>query len=123
MLGLPVTERAYGASALEGNYSIIAFNAATCYFVGITAMEIVRAGAFDGKLVSTVSKATEGNPARKSEGIKSGESYQSNVQCFNRTSSVRYSGEKSSKLKVNRPPSSGMKGCAVGWPIGCNCTV
>lgn len=57
LLGLPVTERAYGVSALDGNYSIIAFNAATCYFVGITAMEIVRAGAFDGKLVSTVSKA------------------------------------------------------------------
>ena len=42
LLGLPITERAYGAEALESNYAIIAVHAPFCYFVGITAMEIAR---------------------------------------------------------------------------------
>jgi hypothetical protein len=44
LLGLPITERAYGADALAGNFTIIAFHAAWCYLVGITTMEIVRSG-------------------------------------------------------------------------------
>ena len=44
LLGLPIAERAYGAGSLGPNYTIIAFHAAFCYFVGITAMEAVRAG-------------------------------------------------------------------------------
>lgn len=43
LLGLPLTERAYGADALEANYAIIALHSPICYGVGITAMEIVRA--------------------------------------------------------------------------------
>ncbi len=43
LLGLPITERAYGTDALSGNYAIIAFHAPFGYAVGITAMEIVRA--------------------------------------------------------------------------------
>ena len=43
LLGLPITERAYGANALEANYAIIAMHSPFCYAVGITAMEIVRA--------------------------------------------------------------------------------
>ncbi len=43
LLGLPLTERAYGADALEANYAIIALHSPFCYGVGITAMEIVRA--------------------------------------------------------------------------------
>lgn len=43
LLGLPITERAYGASALETNYAIIAIHAPFCYIVGITAMELARA--------------------------------------------------------------------------------
>ena len=45
LLGLPITERAYGPDALGPNYAIIAFHAPFCYFVGITAMELVRARA------------------------------------------------------------------------------
>ena len=42
LLGLPITERAYGSAALAGNYAIIAFHAAFCYGLGITVMEFVR---------------------------------------------------------------------------------
>lgn len=43
LLGLPITERAYGAEALAGNYTIISIHAPLFYAFGITAMEIVRA--------------------------------------------------------------------------------
>jgi len=43
LLGLPITERAYGPDALLGNYAIIAFHAPFGYMLGITAMELVRA--------------------------------------------------------------------------------
>jgi predicted permease len=42
LLGLPITERAYGVDALESNYAIIAIHSPFCYAVGITAMEIAR---------------------------------------------------------------------------------
>jgi len=42
LLGLPITERAYGTDALTGNFAIIAIHAPVCYGVGITTMEIVR---------------------------------------------------------------------------------
>ncbi|PVA09174.1 AEC family transporter [Pelagivirga sediminicola] len=44
LLGLPITERAYGAGALSANFAIIALHSPVCYAVGITAMEIARAG-------------------------------------------------------------------------------
>ena len=43
MLGLPLTERAYGPEALSGNYTIVAVHSPFCYGLGITVMEIVRA--------------------------------------------------------------------------------
>lgn len=43
LLGLPITERAYGADALGPNLAIVAFHAPACYAIGITAMELVRA--------------------------------------------------------------------------------
>jgi len=43
LLGLPITERAYGAAALGGNFAIVAIHAPFCYGIGITVMEIVRA--------------------------------------------------------------------------------
>lgn len=43
LLGLAVTERAYGADALTANYAIIAIHSPICYAVGITAMELARA--------------------------------------------------------------------------------
>lgn len=42
LLGLPITERAYGSGALAGNYTIIAVHSPYCYALGITAMEIAR---------------------------------------------------------------------------------
>ncbi|TNJ41274.1 AEC family transporter [Phaeobacter sp. B1627] len=42
LLGLPITERAFGPDALVGNFAIIAFHSPFCYALGITAMEIVR---------------------------------------------------------------------------------
>lgn len=43
LLGVPITERAYGAAALTANFAIISIHAPFCYGVGITTMEIVRA--------------------------------------------------------------------------------
>ncbi len=43
LLGLPITERAFGAGALAGNFAIIAFHSPLMYTIGITAMEWARA--------------------------------------------------------------------------------
>ncbi|MFD1508112.1 AEC family transporter [Lacimonas salitolerans] len=43
MLGLAMTERAYGTDALQSNYAIVAIHSPFCYGLGITAMEIARA--------------------------------------------------------------------------------
>ncbi|NDV02002.1 AEC family transporter [Pseudoroseicyclus tamaricis] len=43
LLGLPITERAYGADALEANFAIISIHAPSLYAIGITAMELARA--------------------------------------------------------------------------------
>ncbi len=42
LLGLAITERAFGTEALAGNYAIIAFHAPAMYLIGVTVMEIVR---------------------------------------------------------------------------------
>jgi predicted permease len=42
LLGLPITERAYGAAALTANFAVIAVHAPICYGIGITVMELVR---------------------------------------------------------------------------------
>ena len=42
LLGLPITERAYGTSALTANFAIIAVHAPIAYGIGITVMELVR---------------------------------------------------------------------------------
>ncbi|MCB2136760.1 MAG: AEC family transporter [Rhodobacteraceae bacterium] len=42
LLGLPITERAYGAGALAANYAIVAVHSPFCYGLGITVMEVVR---------------------------------------------------------------------------------
>ncbi len=42
LLGLPITERAYGPDALEANFAIVAIHAPVCYGIGVTAMELVR---------------------------------------------------------------------------------
>jgi predicted permease len=42
LLGLAITERAYGPEALAGNFAIVAIHSPFCYGLGITAMEIAR---------------------------------------------------------------------------------
>jgi malonate transporter len=42
LLGLPITERAYGAQALAANFAIIAVHSPLLYAIGITSMEVVR---------------------------------------------------------------------------------
>lgn len=49
MLGLPISERAWGVDSLAPNYALVAVNAPICYLLGITAMEYLRA---DGRGVS-----------------------------------------------------------------------
>ena len=40
LLGLPITELAFGTEALKTNFIIVAFHAPFCYLLGISAMEI-----------------------------------------------------------------------------------
>jgi len=42
LLGLPISERAFGADALGPNFAIIALHAPFCYAIGVTAMEIAK---------------------------------------------------------------------------------
>lgn len=48
LLGLAVTEQAYGTEALAPNFALIAIHAPFCYLIGITAMEIARADGRSG---------------------------------------------------------------------------
>ncbi|MFP7672693.1 AEC family transporter [Marivita sp. S0852] len=43
LLGIAITERAFGSDALTANYAIIAFHSPFCYGLGISVMEFVRA--------------------------------------------------------------------------------
>ena len=62
LLGLPLTERAYGAAAMSTTFAIIALHSPFCYGVGITAMEITRArGAAGRDVVLKVLKAMFSN--------------------------------------------------------------
>ncbi len=59
LLGLPITERAYGTDALRYNYAIIAIHSPFGYMLGITAMEIMRnrgnsARALPGKVMKAM---------------------------------------------------------------------
>ncbi len=51
LLGLPITERAYGTAALAGNYAIIAVHVPILYLIGVTAMEFaqIRSSSFTQK--------------------------------------------------------------------------
>ena len=63
LLGIPITERAYGEAALTNNYAIIAMHSPFCYGLGITAMEIARAqGAGPAVIAPKVLKAMFRNP-------------------------------------------------------------
>ena len=49
LLGLPITERAYGTEALTANFAIIAVHAPIGYTLGIAVMELVRGRGLSGK--------------------------------------------------------------------------
>lgn len=58
LLGLPISERAYGPDALAGNFAIIAMHAPFCYGLGITVMEVARnKGQSGGALLRNVGRA------------------------------------------------------------------
>ncbi len=62
LLGLALTERAYGPDALEANFAIIALHSPFCYGLGITVMEVSRArGQAASQVGRTVSKAMLSN--------------------------------------------------------------
>jgi len=55
LLGLPITERAYGPDALQGNYAIISIHAPMLYGFGIALMEWARASG-QGLALSALSR-------------------------------------------------------------------
>jgi malonate transporter len=65
LLGIPITERAYGVEALGWNFAIISIHAPLMYSIGITAMEVARARGQNlsaMKLVKQVGSAIFHNP-------------------------------------------------------------
>jgi len=65
LIGVPITERAYGAAALEWNYVILSIHAALLFAIGICAMEITRArgqGLSLAALTKKVIRSTFRNP-------------------------------------------------------------
>ncbi|MCR9126258.1 MAG: AEC family transporter [Rhodobacteraceae bacterium] len=53
LLGLPITERAYGPEALVGNYAIVAVHSPFAYGLGIITMEAVRGRGQGGVALAT----------------------------------------------------------------------
>ncbi|MCX8507814.1 MAG: AEC family transporter [Rhodobacteraceae bacterium] len=65
LLGLPITERAYGAGALQANYALIALHSPLMYAFGITAMELVKShgtGLATGQLLAQIGRGLVRNP-------------------------------------------------------------
>lgn len=63
LLGMAITERAYGPEALIGNFAIISLNAPICYLIGVVTMEGVRArGAGLGATALKVLRGMATNP-------------------------------------------------------------
>ena len=61
MLGLPITERAYGTDALQYNFAIVSIHAPFCYFLGITVMELVKSSEKSIKKTFVILKAMFSN--------------------------------------------------------------
>lgn len=63
LLGVPITERAYGVEALANNFTILAMHAPFCYALGITAMELARnAGGGVLSALPRIGRAMSRNP-------------------------------------------------------------
>lgn len=56
LLGVPITERAYGTAALAGNFAIISIHAPLIYSVGILAMEWARSREVGGQTLGAVAR-------------------------------------------------------------------
>lgn len=57
LLGLAITERAYGPDAMAGNFAIVAVHSPFCYGLGITVMEVARNR---GKSPAAMARAVSG---------------------------------------------------------------
>lgn len=58
LLGLPISELAWGADSMAPNFALVSVNAPICYLIGITAMEYLRAdGRSPSETVAVVSRA------------------------------------------------------------------
>lgn len=53
LMGLPISERAFGADNMSAAYAIVSVHAPFCYFLGITVMELLRA---DGRSLPETAK-------------------------------------------------------------------
>lgn len=65
LLGIPITERAYGVDALSANFAIVSIHSPLFYGVGITAMELARAQGQNlpkGLILQKIIKAIAKNP-------------------------------------------------------------
>lgn len=63
LLGLPITERAYGPDALGPNFALISLHAPFCYTIGVTAMEFAKAeGASLARTLQSVARSMARNP-------------------------------------------------------------
>ncbi|MFB2532421.1 AEC family transporter [Paracoccus sp. p4-l81] len=60
LLGIPITQRAYGAEALAGNYSIISIHSPLLYTFGITMMEFTLARGQPAPLATIARRALTG---------------------------------------------------------------
>lgn len=60
LLGVPITERAYGAQALAGNFAIISIHSPLLYTFGITLMEAVKSHGSDAGLGRVALRALSG---------------------------------------------------------------
>lgn len=65
LLGIPITERAYGADALSANFAIISIHSPMIYGIGIAIMEVVKAQGQDLPklaILQKISRAIAHNP-------------------------------------------------------------
>lgn len=60
LLGIPITERAYGADALAGNWAIVSIHSPMLYTFGITFMEFTRARGHDLSVGRVAGRALKG---------------------------------------------------------------
>ncbi len=60
LLGVPITQRAYGVEALTGNYSIISIHSPMLYTFGITVMEFTRSRGEGASIPAVAARALAG---------------------------------------------------------------